>query len=240
MPLTLAQMLALFPDNTAGDISAADGRSVITAIVRRQRAPFSVDHADDTWWEGDIGDFTEVAPTGTATESEQDGFLSVLFSGQSSEDFTCFLKPVTFATGHQWVVPVRVMGISNHNMAGICFTDGTTTGSNLVAFVAYVSNTDNQTRVNAFHGTITSSGTAVTMLDGNAQLPRSDAFYLKLGYSASNTFQHWLSPDGISFSRLGAADISKTMTPTHVGVCVTKYGGSGDGLATFGPLCKVA
>jgi hypothetical protein len=34
MPLTLAQMLALFPDNTAGDISAEDGRDVIEGLWR--------------------------------------------------------------------------------------------------------------------------------------------------------------------------------------------------------------
>lgn len=240
MPLTLAQMLALFPDNTTGDISAQDGRDVITGIVRRQRTPYSVDDADDTYWESDIGDFTKVEPTGTTTATEKDGFLSVLFSGSAASDFTCWVKPVTFATSDEWVVPVKVMGINNHNMAGICFTDGTTTGSNVVAFVAYVSAADSQTRVNAFHGTITSAGTAVLLQDGNSHLHRTDAFYLKLGYSASNTFQHWLSPDGISFSRFGASDISATMTPTHVGVCVSKFGGAGDGIASFGPLCKVA
>lgn len=240
MPLTLSQMLALLPDNVTGNISAQDLRDVVTATIRGERAPYSVDDADDVWWESDIGDFTKVEPTGTATATEGDGFLSVLFSGTSSDDFTCWLKPVTFATGDEWVVPVKVFGINNHNMAGICFTDGITTGSNIVAFVGYVSSTDNQTRVHAFHGTITSAGTAVTMLDSNGQLQRSDAFYLKLAYPTSNTFRHWLSPDGISFSRLGAADISKTMTPTHVGVCVSKFGGASDGIANFGPLCKVA
>jgi hypothetical protein len=42
MPLTLAQMTALFPDNTAGDISAQDGRDVITGLYE-WGAPFFAD-----------------------------------------------------------------------------------------------------------------------------------------------------------------------------------------------------
>lgn len=231
-------MLALI--NDGGKNTAAEIRDVIEALYEQIHAPFLAGGADDVLWNGDLAGLTKVEPTGTATATEQAGFLSVLFSGSAASDFTCWLKPVTFAIGDQWVLPTKVFGLNNHNMAGLCFTDGVVAGSNIVAFVAYVSSADSQLRANAFHGTITNAGTAVLLMDGNVQLQRSEALYLKLGYSAANTFQHFLSPDGVSFSRFGASDISKTMTPTHVGVCVSKFGGAADGIASFGPLGKVA
>lgn len=48
MPLTLAQMHALFNDNTSGDISAADGRSVITGLYEADRGTVPV-NGDFAW-----------------------------------------------------------------------------------------------------------------------------------------------------------------------------------------------
>lgn len=239
MPLTLAQMLALLPDNTAGDISAVDMRDVVTAIVRGQRAPYSVDDADDVWWEGDLlADFTHVDPTGSSTRTEKDGFLSVSYTGQASLDVGCVLKPHTFSIGDRFATHVRSLGKDEdiHAMVFLVLTDGTATSSNMAAAMMY----QDLDRVGAWHGTITNLDTQVWARTSVWDWPLA-GFHVAIEYEAANTFQVYLSPDGVSWSDFGAASISKTMTPTHFGVGWSIWGGSNpEGLAAFGPICKIA
>lgn len=240
--LTLTQMLNSIPDGGAN--TAADMRAIIEDLIKSKIwAPYSIDHAEDIWWQGDFAGLTEIEPTGTSVGTEHDGSLSVLFSGQAANDLTCYVKARTFSIGDTFATRIRSLGSvdSNHTMAALCFTDGTATTSNIVAFIAYLSLTDNVARINTFHGTVTAVSTAVIMFDIDTQLmPWQDGIYLRLRYSAANTFQMAASPDGRIWSAFGALDISKTMTPTHFGVAVSKWGGTGDGIANFGPVCRLA
>ncbi len=86
------------------------------------------------------------------------------------------------------------------------------------------------------HGTLTAISTAPWVSQEQARL--GEWLYIKLTYQAANTFRLAFSPDGVSYSTFGEADISKTMTPSFVGI----FGwgnGAGDSILTFGPLKKV-
>lgn len=240
MPLTLAQMLALLPDNTAGDISAADARNVVTAIVRGQRAPYSVDDAADVWWEGNIGDFTTVTITGTQTVTEKDGFLAVEYSGQSSLDRNGVLKSRSFSVGDSFAVRIRFLGpAGQYSLQGLTFTDGTADTSNMIEVVVYTSNS-NDASVAFHHGTLTNVSTSAWGNALKAHAPWNDGVYLRLTYSASNSFLGEASPDGVNWTSFGNAATAKTMTPTHFGLVWGKEGGANESLVSFGPLCKLA
>lgn len=236
---TFAEMNTLLADNTSGDIAAVDMRDVIKGLWRRQIAPYTNDDAADVYWESNSGDFTTVTVTGSQTITEREGFLSVLFAGQAGADVNAFLKARTFSIGDAFATRIRIGGlINNHNMTGICFTDGTASTSNVALALAYYGDSSN--KISAWHGTLTNLATNVNLFDSQQLQPYNDGIYAKLIYSAADTFEVQWSWDGVSFSNLAGTTFAKTMTPTHVGVCWSKWGGADDGLASFGPICKLA
>lgn len=240
MPLTLAQMLALLPDNTAGDISAADARNVVTAIVRGQRAPYSVDHADDVWWESNIGDFTTVTITGTQTVTEKDGYVAVEYSGQSAADYNGLFKARSFSVGDSFAVRVTAVGpASQFSIPGLAFTDGVVGGSNVIQTTAYATNSDVAT-IAVLHGTLTNVDTSAWSNAGKSAHPWLDGIIIRLTYAASNSFQGEVSIDGTHWTSFGNGATAKTMTPTHVGLTWSKEGGANESLVSFGPLCRLA
>jgi hypothetical protein len=197
-------------------------------------------NAADVVWDGTkAAGMTTVTVTGSQTLTEKTNVLSALYSGQSASDYNCLLKAHTFSVGDSWAVPVRLLGGNvSVTVSGIIFTDGTTSAANAVA--AHLQNhaTEAQTRVYTRHGTLTAMTSASAQHNqmGN-ELPW---LWLRLTYQASNTFRKEISPDGISWTTVGVADVSKTMTPTHVGVCWSVEGNTGESIATFGPILKVA
>ena len=197
---------------------------------------------NDYYWDGnDLAGFTEVDITGTTTWTEDKNLISVLVAGMTAEDANCVLIAKTFSIGDAWVVPVigyLCPAVSAAARAGIIFTDGTVSTSNAVFGHIQL---DNTTPGNVFlvgrHGTLTSVATAPWVSDND--VGGQFVFYIKLEYPAANTFRLWFSPDGVTYHGFGEADISKTMTPTHVGLAVMVSDADG-GIFTFGPLRKVA
>lgn len=200
------------------------------------------------YWDGnDKASFTEVDITGTTTWTEDNNLVSVVAAGMTAEDANCLLIAQSFSTGHAWTVPIY--GILGHTAAqvsvraGIIFTDGTIAASNCVGASIQAGETGTNvtnTVLVGRHGTLTNMNTAPWVLD-DVMIPMAPLWplYIKLIYSASNTFQALFSPDGVSYHAFGEADISKTMTPTHVGVFV--HATEADGaIVSFGPLVKTA
>lgn len=224
------------------------GSSIAPAWMRQLSGPLTPGggDADDVYWNGaDLaGNFTEQTVSGTATWTEQDNLLSALINNQTVNDVTAQLQPVTFTIGDEWVVPI--LGhlspdpITGHHAAGIIFTDGTATTSNAVwGHAQFVHGDPTQVGVTFVGrtGTLTDLSTAPWISD--AATNDGNFLYLKLKYSAANTFIFSLSPNGVMFSVFGEADISKTMTPTHVGVAAW-IASANDAIVTFGPLRKTA
>lgn len=239
MPLTLSAIDALLADNTSGDISAADMRTIVRALHRKNVGAYSLDHADDIWWESELGGLTTLTVTGSQTLTEKDGFLSAAFATQTANDLNCVLKPHTFSTGDSYAVRLAVIGGSTFSMAGLVVSDGTTSTSNAVALLTYINGFQT---ITTWHGTLTNMGTQanVIAMGTGVGMPWM-GLHFKIDYTSANTFRSWASPDGVSWADLGFSTYAKTMTPTHFGVCWSTWGGSGyTAAATFGPVCKVA
>ena len=241
----LAALQALLADNTAGDISAQDARDFLVSVFNRGGSMDPNDSIDsnDTLWDGnDASGMTTVTVTGTDTLTEGNGMLSVRFSGTSSSDINCLLKSHTFSTGDTFSVPIRLFSREdNFTMAGIIMTDGTASTSNAIALLTYYQDSSSDLIQEVRHGTLTNMGTAAAAIsdwpDRGMHIPWK---HHRLEYDASNSFVWAVSPDGLSYTNWGNSAVSKTMTPTHVGVCWSKWGGSDEAIATFGHLRKTA
>jgi len=194
--------------------------------------------AADIAWDGTVSaGLTTVTVTGSQTITEKTGILSVSFSGQGSQDYDCLLSAHTFSVGDAFAVPIRFMpdGLA---AAGIIFADGTTSAANAVTAHIQHNGTEASIRTYTRYGTLTAMSSVSALYALYAQ-----AFpwvWLRLTYQASNTFRKEVSPDGISWDTFGISDVSKTMTPTHVGVCWSKDNSSGTGIASFGNIIKQA
>ncbi len=229
--------------------NAQDSRDVLLSLGTPGFAARTTSDADDIMWDGDLAGLTEQTVSGTATWTEQQGVLSAVVNNTTSNDVSAVLKAVTFAIGDEWVLPV--LGLMNWDTAngstsvGICFTDGTTTSSNIVIGHLQAANFQTGTTLADYstiavgrHGTMTAVTTAPWVSDARG-FHRQFPLFIKLKYSAANTFILTFSPDGITYSAFGEANISKTMTPTHVGATAW-CSDAVDGIVTVGPLTKVA
>lgn len=200
------------------------------------------------WTGSDLSGFTTQTVTGTAVWTESQNLASVVVNGQTSGDAAAKLIAKTISIGDAWTVAIRTAplqseaGTTNSGSfsGGILFTDGTGTGANCV--IAHWQISADHTVANSSlvlvgrHGTLTAFTTSPWVSEN---LVRFDGWlYIKLIYQAANTWRLQFSPDGVSWSAFGESDISKTMTPTHVGIAAW-CDGVGDAIVTFGPLKKV-
>lgn len=195
------------------------------------------EHANDQEFKGTSVSGTEVAPSGSVTWTQKGSRLRAEFSGQSASDVTCRLysltpssAPVTIEAAmqlHQWVP-------TDYGMMGLCFTDGTATSSNIVTAFTYPRNGDTSFMdISGFTGTITNVSTAEDNIAlENFQQQLSGLIYLRLFWTAANTFEAQYSLDGTIWTNIDSS-ISKTMTPTHIGVLVSAWGDPSTCRASF-------
>lgn len=196
------------------------------------------------YWDGnDIASFTELDVSGTSTWTEGRNLASVVVAGTSTDDLNVLLIAQTISTGDAWKVCVKgVMGhtdTGNATFAGIIMTDGVLASSNGVMGHVQPNEAANVYTLLLVgrHGTLTAMTTAPWVLDDDMAMPPSD-LWIKLTYVSANTFRVAFSPDDVTYHSFGEADISKTMTPTHVGLAVSCNEADG-AIITFGPLKKV-
>lgn len=198
------------------------------AYARYNTSPVT---ADDEFNDGSIASAwtNDVAPTGSATWTEAGDILSAKFSGIASNDAVCKLKPITISQGGYIETAMRLLGPASGNfaMAGLVLCDGTTVNANAVA--AFVYTNTYQLSYAYLSGTLTnmvsSGGVGLGLLGPN--------MFTRLTWQAANTWRMELSPDGISWTPLAAADKSFTLTPTHMGLFVTNWGTGNVDVASF-------
>lgn len=227
MPTSLSAMLALFNDNTSGDISAADGRTVIQGLYdwvpteakyMAGRLPSESAHASDDFFSAYSG-YTEQTPTGTAVWAAGNGGLGVTYDDQSANDVAVTVKaipggpPLTIQTAwYSLVTQTSNPGI------GLVFTDGTTGGANIAGF-GYLSGFG----ATGLSGTINS----VTAVGATNVIDRASLFqaliHVRLVWKSSNTFAYAYSVDGSTWTDFAQADLSITCTPTHMGFFVSTW-----------------
>lgn len=96
---------------------------------------------------------------------------------------------------------------------GLAFTDGVTYGAGNQVHLSIIPSSDYLTLGN--FSNFTSRGTASDLSRHNGAI--QDRLYIRLYMSAANTFQSYISVDGVSWVKIHA-DISRTLTPTHFGL----------------------
>lgn len=207
--------------------------------------------ANNFYWAGSdlSGSFTAQTVTGSATWAENGNSIQALAANQTADDAAVQLIAKTISIGDSWLLAVNstILGsdVGNSTLgyraAGIVMADGTGTGANCVIGHVQVDNGGSSyvTVLVGRTGTLTNINTAAPWVSQNQQHGIGGWVFIKLKYSAANTFQLSFGPSPYQLSAFGEADISKTMTPTHVGLFVSQNGNAGTALAQFGPLKKV-
>jgi hypothetical protein len=188
-------------------------------------------HGDDQEFTGAIGG-TAVTPTGTVTWTQDEGLLSAAFDTQTAGDhcprlyaLTPTVAPVTLTTR------MRQMSRRVANpMAGLLFADGTTATSNATAIGLY--HTTTGVILARWVGTLTNM-TTTNLLTDLTYTVTNNWDYLRLIWSATNTFEYALSPDGVSWSDFADTGWSATLTPTHFGPFVSSWNRTETCLASF-------
>ena len=230
---------------SAGSLTAAGGGGSVPGWISKFAGTTDATHF---YWDGnDLAGFTEQKPSGNSTWVESLNLVSVLMDSQATDpDAVAQLIAQTISTGDSWEVAVNVSALmsdsggdtTGNRAFGIVMTDGTATTSNVVAGHIQVANDATTVLLVGRHGTLTSVATApwVSVDQGDVL---GNWIWIKLKYSAANTFQLYFSSSmAAQYSVFEEADISKTMTPTHVGIFGWNHA-AGPAMFTFGPLLKV-
>ncbi len=225
MTLTLAQMLALLPDNTTGDITAQDLRDVVTALngpawmnhlARRSDTP----HADDDEFDDGVLDaaWTTVTVSGSQTLTEARGVLSIKATGTiTSTHCNALLKPYAIQTGEAVEVAFKAVCFTSHGIYfGPLITNGTSAGSNMAWAPYFRQTTDPLSYMYKPSGTALLNATGVTA-DGNSFNLTRDKLYVRLIYVSANTWQNSFSMDGVSWYDQ-TSTFTQTFTPSHIGI----------------------
>lgn len=191
--------------------------------------------SDDEFDDGSKdSDWIETAASGTATWTESNGVLSVLFSGQSANDLATITKPVgTLAIGSGIEVAMRVHSYNDAAYVGPVFSSGYTTTDNVVWQAFALRGDQSAFLVHRFRsGTMTAASTEHYQLAGRGLI--GGWIHMRLVWVTVNTYRAWWSIDGVSWTDYGQGSFTITAVspPARMGVAVSAWGGSGDKLAT--------
>lgn len=188
-------------------------------------------HTDDQEFTDTLGG-TAVTPSGTATWSQDKSLLSVVVDGQSSADICGRMYALTPNSAPVTIeAAFTVAGDDQaYIWAGIGFSDGTATSSNAVHVGYYASTANGQFQ--PWHGTFTNQSSSEDAFYVNDIGPQPPRWWVRLIWSAPNTFKAYMSMDSVTWHALDTS-ISDTLTPTHFGAIATTWGGNEEVFATW-------
>lgn len=174
--------------------------------------------------------WSTVTITGSLAAVTGNGRLSLKASGGAASDFQGILKsigglssPVTLEIAGTFLGDDQI----GAGMLGVCFTDGTVASSNIFA----VRLAGSGAQINTAEGTLTSIDSTTTALVNRGGSVIASRIYLRVGWTAANTFTAKVSIDGVTWSSFTLGSVSKTMTPTHVGIFAMDWNSTADSLA---------
>ena len=206
---------------SGGTLSASGGGTDPKTSVYPSFTPAGVDDEFDGasftgWTLVDDG-------THTPTVTQANNVCSVSHPGSDTAGHLhAWLKTTTISVGDIIETVFKVNGRpQNFNVGGLMFADGTTYGSGKQVNW-YFSPAENGWRWNNTTGFNTQVTGATFTSISNAAC--SDV-YLRLQYTAANTFVGYASIDGVSWANL-TGNISVTMTPAACGFFVSTWGGT--------------
>jgi hypothetical protein len=117
---------------------------------------------------------------------------------------------------------------TNYQMFGLCMTSGTTTAASAIVMRPY-GNTGvafGTTLSGGWYAAISGGETTGIVSPELAMEGWGGPLYQRLRWSAANTFQMYWSGDGVGWYQYPTTSITQTFTPTHVGFCMSTWGGT--------------
>jgi len=201
----------------------------------------SVDEFDDdaiggSWVQAD----GTGAASGNVAWAELGDCLSVrLAGGDTAGRFHALVIPIdAMSVGDGFVTCMTMMAppATDHAMGGLVLSDTATYGGgNQVLTLNHTSSGGAGIQYNDCYG---SSGFSV---DSGGAGPNSHAgapTWLRLALIAANTWRQDVSPNGVHW--LTGPTVSKTVTPTHVGLLATSYGSATKSVISYEFLRRVS
>ena len=221
---------------TVPGFGSGDPDNWMSALFRRPSD--ETVHVDDEEFNDTISG-TAVTPSGTATWVQDRGVLSVKFQDQTPAHVAVRLYPLTPTTAPVTIeTALRVYSASDagYTMAGIIITDGNTDTADAITIwfapgaIASGPKLGSKSGV-ALTSMSTNPITAYTFSQAHGPMP---VVYLRLIWTAANTFEYAISIDGVTWSDMAVGSGSKTITPAYFGAFVsTDDNASNDCFATF-------
>jgi len=202
---------------------SGDPDNWLSALFRRPSG--ETPHAlDDEFDDASIhGDWTELVINGTTTWTEQLGRLSALTTNQSDANTSPILKSIGAASYPLTIdtCTTRTSVKANYLMYGIIFSDGVTATDDGTAIMPYQETAEAFLTMGYRSGTLQNMGTN----PGVGQIwAESGLLYLRMIWSAADTFKAYWSADGIEWLAHPNSPVSRTLTPTHAGLWVSSWG----------------
>lgn len=186
--------------------------------------PFVVGADDDEFNDGVFSGWTSVnSGNNVPTVTETNNVASVsLPGGHASAELAAYVKVVTPAVGDYIEIVFRGMGrAQTFNLCGLVMADGVMYGSGTQA-IFYASPQEVKWSLNAHTGYNALS--TLNQFDPQYFAAHTDEF-LRLKYTAANTFRGYSSPDGVSWVDV-TGPVGVTVTPTVIGFFASTWGGT--------------
>lgn len=172
---------------------------------------------------------TTAAGSGPVVYTEGADCLNINHAGSASDNAGpahALLRPLgglTFPITIEAAFRMWRRYATNYQMLGVLFTDGTAQTSKCVWINPYAS-TNTATAWTVRTGTWNALNAGETASSPNVTYELiGGPMYQRLRWSAANTFQSWYSCDGVGWHKLPTADLTHTITPTHIGFAVSTW-----------------
>ena len=176
--------------------------------------------------------WVQVIPSGAMTVQQGGDCLSMKVTNNAAAGVCALVKPINGLTiGNS--IETCSHGITNQNylMRGLVLSDGTAVTNNVVWERSY-SVLNGRMLLSSNSGTFTNGSTGSNLTESDLGM-MTGPFYQRITWLAANTWRFSYSCDGVLWSTFGRADMSFTMTPTHMGLASSTWTGAGDSLASY-------
>jgi len=209
-------------------LGAASGGGAVPGWITHLVADGTEDEGQE--FDGTSGTGTKIEPSGSATATEAQGVLSVVFDSQSAVNLTGFMFPLsgTWQAGSYIEAAIRLMALGNENntVAGITVADDggnpLTTADSIVLGRVIAGATVEASTV---RGTFTNYAAAASTTRAVDPFAQGPLLYCRLTMTSSGVWNLELSPDGVSWTDLGGMSVSGGITNvTHYGFGVSRNG----------------
>jgi len=163
--------------------------------------------------------------TQVPTVTETNHVASIVHPGGGSSAYLwAYMKTYSPSANDYIEMAFRTAGANqNYNRVGLIMANGASFSSGSQVVFNMTPSLGNL-YVSQYSGYNADNGVASTVASTFITLG-SGVVFLRLKYEGSNHFRGYTSPDGISWADI-TGQVTSTLTPTHIGFCLTPYGAS--------------